>query len=218
MSTDTTTKKNKPFVWADAAQAEERLLNTFVLYGNSPLYVTVTSSKLVKGELSRSLEGVTKEITDPLFFNFRKLPPLGWVNLLDRPSPKAVFLRRIPTVSRRHGYTTENVVIREIRNNSAERAEESLSSVFTNRGYHDGMDNNFPTALEILEKAPKGTAVAFSRKFAIAKDNAGLSYLYRNLDQVGLISKDALYVFPDTVCFRDEIQESNMFPLEIKEF
>ena len=211
-------KEKKAFTWADAAQAEERLRDTFIMYGDSPLYVTATSATLVKGELLRTRESITKPVTDPAFFNFRKLPPLGWVNLLDLPSPKAMFARRNPVVSRRHGYYNENVVVREIRNNNPERTDYGIGTVIQNRGYLNLLDNDYPSVLEILEKTPKGTTVAFSRKFAIYKDNAGLSYLYRNLDQIGLVSRGSLYVFPDTACFTDELKEVREFPLEIKEF
>lgn len=209
---------DKTFKWADATQAAERLQGTFGLYGNDPVYFREIGRSVVIIKNYRSQEEVQKKLDDPLFHGFRKLPPLGWMNVVGKGTPYAVFMKRVPIRGRRHGLYSDNVTVQEVQTNTVIRSPSmSFSNAIANRGYLDLLDGSYPSFEMVLEKTPKGVAVAFSRKLAIFKDYGGLAFLYRNAEQIGLISKSSLYVFPETKFYLDELSEEKQIPLEIKE-
>ena len=210
--------EKKPFKWVDSAQAIDRLQGTYILYGNDPVYVHEIRGDSILIKNFRTGTEHTVSLGDPLFHEYRKLPPMGWMNVRGRDAPSAVFLKRIPIRGRRHGLTTDGVVVQDVSNNTLVRSSSmNIGHALKNKGYLDLLDGHYPSLEETLEKTPKGCTVAFSRKFAIYKDYGGLSFLYRNAEQVGLVSKDTLYTFPDTDFYKEELTEQKAFSLNIKE-
>lgn len=206
------------FQWADQQQAVERLQGTYLMYGDDPVYFREIGRSAF--HIKNYRKGVEESVkpSDPAFHGFRKLPPLGWMNVRKGAAPYAVYLKRIPIRGRRHGLTNDSVSVQEVQGNTVIRsASLSFSHAIANPGYLDLVDRVYPSFEDTLEKTPKGSAVAFSRKLAIYKDYGGLSFLYRNAEQIGLISKASLYVFPETKFYVDELSEEGKIPLEIKE-
>ena len=205
------------FKWADTVQAQERLQGTFLMYGEEVVYIEEVRASSAIIQLMSSDERKTVKLDDENWHDYRKIPPTGWINLLNVPTPRCVLLSRLPARVRRHGLTSDVVSQREISDNAVVKCRDhNLSLLFRNPGYKDLLVNSYPDVKEIVEKLPRRSSAAMSRKFAVYKDAGGVSWLFRRDEQVGFISRETLHVFPDTAFYKDEILEASP-ELSIKE-
>lgn len=196
------------FKWADIVQAQERIQGTYLMYGEDVAYVEEVRSSSAIIQLMHNGERKTVKLEDDNWHDYRRLPPCGWVNVLNTAAPRCVLLSRIPARVRRHGLCNDVASFKEIADNVVSKSRDwNLSSIFSNPGYLGLLSNDYPDISEILEKLPRRASTAMSRKFAVYKDAGGVSWLYRKTEQIGFISRSSLNVFPDTSFYKDEILE-----------
>lgn len=196
------------FKWTDSVQANERLANTYLMYGRDVVYINEVRSSGILITFCPNGNNKTVPLDDDNWNDFRGIPPLGWVNFVGGPTPRAVLISRIPARVRRHGLYGDVVQIRDILDNTVQRSREfDLARILNNPGYTSLLENDYPDLDEILEKLPRRTSAAMSRKYAVYRDAGGVSWLFRKHEQVGFLTKSALNVFPDTAFYSDEIRE-----------
>ena len=182
------------FTWADTDQAVDRLVNTYVMYGDRPVYILEVRSKTITfcdAGFGSDKSQKKVMIDDPEWKDFRVLPPLGWFNTYTTDVPRAIYMKRVPLRNRRHGLINDGVVCRGLYNQELLR---DFSGVFqtciADEGYLATITGEYPSIEEILEKLPKGCSAAASRKFAVSRDDAaGLFWLWRGDVEVGFLSK-----------------------------
>lgn len=225
--------------WTDAHQAAERLNNAVVLYDEQPVYVETISGA---GEYEDGIPRATvrqcadkgagrssKKLDSPKFHRFRELPKIGWMNA-DMSGVGAVWLSRRAIRTRTHGLTTTNTSVRKFVNDP-ERGDNfylgapggsgyGFSHAMFDKGFVDAHNGKFPTLARVLSSIQEGTAIAFSRKFCVAMDRAGVRWLYRNEEKIGLfVGVDTLMMLAKFAFFREEIMEDSKFTISnIREF
>lgn len=208
---------DSPFFWESVEQARERLESSYLMYGNDPVYThrienrggipsaNITSS--TPGSEIRG-DGLWKDLADPAFHSFHKLPPLGYVNLRNIGQPTAAFLYRRPEVSRAHGLRNGRIDVGGPYGTIYRRSEVyDFSGILSNLGYRDRLEGTYPTASEIVEKLPNGASAAFSPTFAVSRDAFGNRYLWRRQTLVGTLSEGVTLLRPDTRCYAEELSE-----------
>ena len=195
--------------WTDINQARDRLEGSYFLLGNDPVYF----ERIREGETRvtnyrTGQAGVLVSLED--FGDFRKLPPLGWVNWTGGAETRAFYLYRVPMRNRQHGLSSNNCNAGGIENDlyRSRSNRVSFDNVLTNDGYLEAVDGIFPEPGEILEHLQKGQEAAFSMKYAISCDSRGLFWLWRKTDCLGLILKDSIRLLPGQNCYRDELAET----------
>lgn len=208
--------------WESVEQANERLSGTYIMYGDKPYYVEGTSTREAgpSARLSDLETGKTtwKVLTDEAFHNFHRLPPLGFVNIVSRGAPVAVYMARIPERSRAHGLKDNRVAVHELGPNGMARGTGMFfSRVAQDKGYTWRVANIYPTAQEIMDKLPENCSTAFSPQYAILKDSSGLFRLFRKTELIGLITDRGLRLSPKTVCYREELEETEAFNIPATE-
>ena len=205
-------EKDADFRWADADQASNRLRDSYVLYGNDVFYVAEIrrghDGLMVYGTIMKSGKNAEFPIYDEFFHGFRKLPPLGWINLAKVPEPTAVFTRRIPQRSNGHGLRDNRVSVQEMREGALSRSPRfGYNAIVKDPGYEDMILGNFPSASEIIERLKTPSVVAFSKRYAIRRTILGEFYLYRNADLVGAIGNGEVVVPKTTSWCKEELAE-----------
>ena len=211
--------------WTDTTQARERLAGTVVLYDGLPVYVydvedgdnfddripraNITFCGDTEGKRQR------KRLDSPKFNKFRSLPELGWVN---HPKYGAIYLARRAARTRLHGLNSANVKgiffynAPEYGTITYERAWDALynSSYFT-----DACADKYPPLEAVLLNVQEGSAVAFSRKFAVYRDTLGLRWLYREGERIGIFTNaNSLNLIEKFKFYREEIMSERKFTLD----
>ena len=208
-----------PGFWTDVLQASERLLETVVLYDDTPCLVEGVSLEEDGGvRLNVCLinEGMTKtrkKTNSPLFHNFRKLPKTGWMNYADEGN-LAVFHERVTKSTRRHGLCNENThVFTPGGEGDLKKSGTPFIDLAFDSGYRDMQRGAFPTLTTSLQNIQNKHAIAVSRKFCVYRSGTGFRGLYRNKDKIGLFTGiNSLLLSPETSHYREEILDDSVFP------
>lgn len=218
------TKENLQF-WTDPVQAQERLANSTILYGEQPFFVErVIPAKgkdhyLLSGVLYPEAKQMAIKLDDERLHKYRRLPPLGWSNcLFDR---KALFLDRVPRRSRQHGLNGDNVSISSIaQNGSVSRGGVYFDDVIRDKGYFLSCIGDFPSLEETLQALKAHSSLAISKDFAVYRDRDGLRWLYRKVDRIGLFSGiETLLLFGKFSFLKEELHENTTITVkDIREF
>lgn len=210
--------------WTDDVQAQERLLESYVMKQNEIVRVTGVRDGMIS--YSRASDGMAGRLSmkDPAWNKFRKLPKLGWVNVtLTAPKPVvfAAYLRRSAVRSRTHGLSTANTLVYDFMAQNGDTLNKSrvinASHAFQKGAYNE--DKPFPSFEEVYPLLkPKGS-IALSSKLALYKDTKGLVTLYRKRKPVGFVTDiKTLLLFSDSTFYREDIQEdADLLPVNIKE-
>lgn len=196
------------FKWADAVQAQERLTHTYLMYGKDVVFIEEVRSSGVVIRFVETNIVLTVKFDDPNWNDYRRIPPGGWVNIYGGPSPRCILLGRVPARVRRHGLYPDVATLREIADNSVVKNRDmNLNGLLSNTGYRDLLAESYPSIDETLDRLPRRSSSAISRKFAIYRDAGGVAWVFRRNEQVGFLSKGSLHVFPDTSFYKDEVLE-----------
>lgn len=205
--------KDTDFRWADAEQASSRLRGTYVMYDDDVFYINrvhaPSTGLAAEGQHIRTGKGASYPLDDPNFHGFRKLPPLGWVNLCGVDRPTAMYLRRLPARSNPHGLKNGRISCHELVKGSWNPSRShDFSGIVKDRGYRMGLDGDYPTPAEIMEKLRVPTTVAFSRLFAISRNLEGEFSLYRRADRVGSLREGEIVVGKGTEWCKEELEST----------
>lgn len=205
------------FFWTDAAQAEERLRGSYILYGDSAVYVErIANSRSagLKAEVTIFPEGKAGNISlsDPLFHRFRKPLPTGWVNNLY--SKRAYFLQRSPQRSRVHGMTSGSTAVYTILSDGRMRPSDEMrfDVVVRDQQYQEAIRGDYPALELILDRLKIGTCIAFSNNMALFRDTDGVRWLYIGNDKVGLFTgSDTLLLLSSFSYVKEQLTEAAEF-------
>ncbi len=217
---------NNAGFWTDERQAGERLSGTFVTRGDKVVHIRHIAglNAMFTDPLGRN-ELQAEALNSPLWHNFRKLPPLGWRNVatggLGRKTfVGAVYLRRRAIRGRSHGYNSTNVNLYSFFDEPGRvLAERNLS---LGHVYGDDLNDDpdhYPKFVEAFDLLQAGGSAALSRKFAIAKDNDNLTWLFRKRERVALIPDNGtILVLKSMKFYTDDLRDNaQILPVEIKE-
>lgn len=200
--------------WEDSRQADERLTGTYVMYGDKPVMIDRVSNDSAVIVPADGSPSKTVRLDDPLFYDFHKLPPLGYVNVVGTGTPLAVLLTRVPERSRSHGLKSGRVTIEELLQAGMMKSPRfNLNGVLSDKGYSHRIAGIYPKVSEILDKLPEGCSVAFSPKYAVCLDGFGLFRLFRRNRQIGLVTPNGLRLSESTACFREDLQAEPSFDI-----
>lgn len=218
------------YFWTDVEQAQQRLLNTVVLYDDNPALIqdirpstdgVPRASLLIVGESTAQ----QKKLNSPHFKKFRELPKLGWMNVSGvRGSRGAVFLARRALNTRIHGLQDSNMYVYsfspEEDHYTLDNGQMRFSHVYQQPGFKALHLGQFPSLAGVLANIKEGTAIAYSRMYACYRDSLGCRWLYRGCERVGLFTgTDTLNLFTKFSFYREEIMEDPAFTLNnIQEF
>ena len=166
-----------------AEEVQMRLVGTVVTYDGRPFYCNQVTGRApnlsVVGTLMPGRVLFTAQLRDPLlrWDNIR----LGYVN---RPADKAVYLYRVPARRGQQGLSQQNVRSSDTVRN--EPAAFNFERLWPTAGFTEMMTNAYPTveaAINVFnEDRP---VVAFSRQFALERDDIGLYYLNYKGKRIG---------------------------------
>ena len=211
--------------WTDTIQARERLTNTVVMYDGEPVLVLdILSGEDYDDGVPRAHIQYCAKMTEnpqrkrldsPKFNKFRDLPPLGYLN-----SPKygAVFMERRATRSRLHGLCDSNVGVLYFRKETGYelyRFDGGWKYFYSSEAFVESCQDVFPTLEEVLLNIKECSAIAFSRKFAVYRDELGLRWLYRNEQRIGLFpNAKSLCLISKYKFYREEIMAEPKFTLD----
>ena len=212
--------------WTDTNQARERLSNTVVMYDGEPVYILdIYSGDDFDDRVPRAYltycsapndPPKRKRLDSPKFNKFRDLPSLGYLNC---PKYGAVFLERRAARSRLHGLCDTNVSVqyfgRDGNTYDLRRMDGGWKLYYTTTGFLESCKDAFPTLEEVLLNIKENTSIAFSRKFAVYRDELGLRWLYRNEQRIGLFpNAKSLCLISKFKFYREEIMAEPKFTLD----
>lgn len=206
--------------WTDTAQASERITNTYVLYDGSPVYV----ERIRADGSAEVLEYPKRErrmipLSDAGFKNFRILPPTGWVNY--KYGKTAIYLQRRPRRSRQHGLTGDNVYTGYLnKTGTFSTGGYSYEEIVGDEGYILACKNDYPSLDDVLMHIREGSALAVSPQYAVFRDDAGVRWLFRGSDKVGIFSgTDTLMLLKKYLYLKEELSDSPTITISnFKEF
>ena len=214
--------------WADVEQAQERLVNSIVLYDDQPAYVIEIIGGFGDGipranlYLGTSREATRKRLDSPKFKRFRELPKLGWMNKPDRGT--AYLISRTATRTRTHGLSDGNVRMTTYYPGEGGRFgradNDRFSAIARTEDFmalHNGV---YPNLSQVLEVIDKGSCMAFSRHYLVVRDSDGLRWLYRDTTKIGLFTgANTLNLLSSGTFYREELMEEPAFDINtIQEF
>lgn len=216
----------KDFFWTDAVQAAERLVRSHVMYGENVAYVENVANAEKSGQapiativLYPKGERQYKELSDEAFHKFRRLPPLGWVNT--KRNKSGIFLARKPARTRTHGLCDTNVSVGSIQQGSKfQWSEQHFSQIAGDEGYTWSITGTFPLMADVLNHIRPGQTFAISSNYAIARDEGGVRWFYREHQRVGLFpGNDTLLLIDKFKFLREELTEDPLITISnIKDF
>lgn len=212
--------------WTDDVQAQERLLESYIMKQNEIVRVVAVEDSNIY--YSRAKDGFRDRLPmrDSSWGKFRKLPPLGWINVTIPSSNGkkrvcAVYLRRTSVRSRTHGINSTNTIVYDFLSNGDGAVSKSgvlnVHTVFEYGSYGD--EEPFPSFRDAFPLLGVKSSIALSSKFALFKDSKGLVTLYRKRKPVGLVPNiESLLLFADSNFYREDIQDNHLIlPIQIKE-
>lgn len=204
--------------WTDAAQATERLVGTFVLLGDEPVYVesirTNNSAVVRRYNQDNTLE---VPLDDKRFHRFRKLPKVGWFNSERRA--EALFFDRRPVRSRLHGLGRHNVTVLRV-GAELQQADASYDREALDPGYHAANKDDYPSLEQVVTNLQERSTMALSPMYAVRRDDLGLRWLFRAKDKVGIFpDANTLLLVGKYNYLREELTESPIITTaKIQEF
>ncbi len=212
------------FFWTDSAQAEERLRNSYVLFGDCVAYVERISSSRSAGpradiRLYPENRHELVSLSDPRFGRFRTPLPIGWVNNMQYR--RAYFVVRSPQRSRIHGMVDSNTMVYQVRNNGLVPSDElRFSTLATDLMYKAAINNDYPPLDKVIDKIKQGTCIAFSKNMCINRDTDGIRWLFVGADRVGLFTgSDTLLLLSSFSYVKEQLAEAAEFTVNnIMEF
>ncbi len=228
--------KISDFFWENAEQTRERLSESIVLYDNVPAFVTSVQDhedgvpRLELIMCDKPKDFVRKIANSPKFKRYRELPSIGWMNVMGdhRTSTKlestAALVERRNMVARTHGLCDGNtsVTIPVIDNNSVHFTAlgNGLRGIMFDSGFSAMHAGEYPSLQQILINIVPVSSIAYSRVFCVLRDDAGLRWLYRYRERVGIFTgSDSLNLLTKYVYLREEIMADPAFTLNtIREF
>lgn len=202
--------------YEDLPDAQMRLQNSVVLYDGEPVYITDIS----QGGEGDPKEDVFRVYACPLpydgaqkplrkFISSRKFDlapfPMGFMNYRGR----AYYCSRLPRRQQRQGLSTATFQAFDIL--TQDPSDVRLERLLPEKEFFNcikGTFPSFPEALRLIEKADV-MSVAFSRSFAVAKDDdmEELVFLYHKKEKVGFIMEGELKLSKKGRCLRESLQE-----------
>lgn len=211
--------------WTDDVQAQERLLESYIMKQNEIVRVTGVEDGNIF--YSRAKDGYRARLSmrDPSWGKFRNLPSLGWINVTLTTSRGkkvcAAYLRRNSVRGRSHGINSSNTVVYDFLRDGDGTVSKSgvlnIAKVFEAGSYGD--EEPFPSFQEAYPLMLNKTSIALSSKFALFKSDKGLVTLYRKRKAIGLVPDiNTLLLFADSTYFREDIQDHRkVLPFQVKE-
>lgn len=211
--------------WTDTTQARERLANTVVMYDGEPVIILdILNGDDFDDRVPRAYMNYCSKLADtpqrkrldsPKFNKFRDLPPLGFLNC---PKYGAVLLERRAARSRLHGLCDTNVAcwfFSKEHGYEMRRMDGGWKRYYTSEGFIESCKDVFPTLEEVLLNIKEVSSIAFSRKFAVYRDELGLRWLYRNEQRIGLFpNAKSLCLISKFKFYREEIMAEPKFTLD----
>lgn len=225
--------------WTDATQAQERLASTVILYDNEPVYVdgivaanreddnpTIPRAQIRQcGVAKSSIKSSRKILNSPKFERFRKLPNIGWMNMVANPKTGPLFVSRRPVAgSRLHGLANANIRVENFVVNGdnffLDGGGYNLGNIMYDQGFCDMHHGRYPTLAAVLANIKEGTGIAYSRDFCVWRDAVGIRWLFHKTNKVGIFTGvDTLNLFTKFSYLRETIMEDSAFTLNnIREF
>lgn len=225
--------------WTDIHQAQERLTGTVILYDNEPVFVdgivnasaSDTSPSIPRAAIrqlgvSKGLgKGQRKILNSPKFERFRRLPNLGWMNMVSNPKVGPLFVSRRPVAgSRLHGLANANVRVENFvispENFYLDGGGYSLTNIIYDEGFCDMHHGRYPSLAAILTNIKEGSGIAYSRDFCVWRDNVGIRWLFHKSNKIGIFTGiDTLNLFTKFNYLRETIIDDPAFTLNnIREF
>jgi len=206
--------------WVDDQQANERLADTFIMKADEVVLVSAVENGSV---YYRPLPNGPQDrypLDSPVWNRFRTLPPLGWLNVTVKGFVGAVYLRRKAIRSRQHGLSANNVNIFSFYGNNGILAADRITGMGSIYGcglYRDpDQYSSFRETFEVLEL---DSSAALSAKFALYKDEGGLTWLYRKRRRIGFMADaNTLFLLRSEKYYREDVEaHKNILPIEVRE-
>lgn len=201
--------------WEDVNQANERLANTYVMYGDDIYHIdrcenaSGTPSAYAADPIHGNYRFISLE--DDAWHNFHKLPPMGYVNVMSYGFPMAVLLTRLPERSRSHGIKANRVSVAHLAGGAIAGSPINFVHIVNDSGYRDNIRGAYPTARQILDNLDEGQSAAFHPSYAISKDDFGIFRLFRKHLMVGVIEDSSVRYTKVTDCYREELEQTESF-------
>lgn len=211
--------------WTDDVQAQERLLESYIMKQNEIVRVTGVEDGNIY--YSRATDGHRDRLSmrDPAWGKFRNLPSLGWINVTFSTNRGkkvcAAYLRRNSVRGRSHGINNSNTLVYDfLRDNDGTISKSgvlNIARVFELGSYGD--EEPFPAFQQVYPLLLNKSSIALSSKFALFKSDKGLVTLYRKRKAIGLVPDiSTLLLFADSTYFREDIQDHRkILPFQVKE-
>lgn len=225
--------------WTDIYQAQERLTNTVILYDNDPVYVEgifganrddenpkIPRAHIRQCGLQKKASTASRKILNsPKFERFRRLPNIGWMNMVSNPKTGPLFISRRPVAgSRLHGLANANIRIEAFVVNGDNFYLDvngyNLGNIMYDEGFCDMHHGRYPTLGAILANIKEGTGIAYSLDFCVWRDAVGIRWLFHKTNRVGIFTGvDTLNLFAKYAYLRESIMDDPAFTLNnIREF
>lgn len=225
--------------WTDHVQAQERLASTVILYDNEPVYVdgivganagddnpSIPRAQIRPcGVAKASAKSSRKILNSPKFERFRRLPNIGWMNMVANPKVGPLFVSRRPVAgSRLHGLANPNIRVENFVINGdnffLDGGGYNLQNIMYDVGFSDMHHGRYPTLAAVLANIKEGTGIAYSLDFCVWRDAVGIRWLFHKTNKVGIFTGvDTLNLFTKFSYLRETIMDDPAFTLNnIREF
>ena len=212
--------------WTDFEQAQQRLRGTIVMYDGSPFYIENVRVSEDDPEEFVAHGGMVNDrgvyerhdvnLEDEGWNDFRNLPALGYVN-----TPTHLYhIARLPARTVKHGHGGGNTRLSYVQpNGGLGRVDQSVTnfatSVKNGKWYKLACQKVFPSfkdALDNLDLHPQMT-IAFSPRHYIVRDkSSGVTSMFRDQRQIGIILEDAVLLTRKNACYREELADKYEIP------
>lgn len=224
------TKPETGFEHSD--QAQQRLLNTVVMYKGEGYYLTTIENRVAglsaniaklpcnfTSHRGKNPPTTRKLLSDPLFNKFRPFD-LGFVNLFDGPcegNQNCLFTYRRPLRSgARQGLTREAIDGRYVQSTRGGRLEgwDLVNQLMLCQSFADMLAGKYPSYSECVDNLIQNSSIAFDRFYCVSMDADGLMWLHRHTERVGMIDYPSreILLFSNKKYLREEIQENPSMP------
>jgi len=205
--------------WSDAQQASERLLHTFILYEDEPVYVENIAADGDRDAVASLRRYSPKEgrfsanLSDPRFHKFRKLPAKGWINAERQAA--AYYVERRPVRSRTHGLNGNNTSVAYVRpDGNVTWRDIAFEDIARDPGYAAACKNEYPSFRDIYDHVRNGSCIGINPSFAMFRDDAGLRWLYKGVRKIALIpNNDTLLITEKFSYLKEEIMGVESLPV-----
>lgn len=194
--------------WHNLDQARQRLAGAVVLYDGKPVRFGNIDGRECDVRDIETGKMKTISLEDPAFDDFRRLPPMGFVNV-----PNSLFLlRRAPIRSQSHGLIRSNVtVFYPNSRGSFTREGVNYDYLVEKYGQHYALrcQKGHPVFADAVKFLKEDQPVAFADKYALISIK-GQAILFREEERIGAVEDGTVFLKKPYLCYREDLQDAGV--------